>query len=81
MRKHREFDDLHCFSRSLVSGGEIASPRKPGSGADGVSSMATSSFSRSSAAMICARAVRDIGFKACCMAAGRYDGSNRDDYF
>jgi hypothetical protein len=43
--------------------------------------MATWSSSRSSVAMICARAAPDGDFKACCMQAGRYDGANRNDYF
>lgn len=28
-----------------------------------------------------APAVRDAGFKACCMTSGRYDGAERKDYF
>jgi hypothetical protein len=48
---------------------------------DGVSSVATSNSSKNSAAMIFARAARDAGFKACCMASGAYDGSNRNHYF
>jgi hypothetical protein len=51
------------------------------SSAGGVSSMATSNWPKSSAAMIYARAAPDAGFKACCMKSGAYDGSNRDDYF
>jgi hypothetical protein len=51
------------------------------SSVDGASSMAMSSWSKSSAAMICAHAAPDAGFKTCCMKSGAYDGSNRDDYF
>jgi hypothetical protein len=38
-------------------------------------------WSRSSVAMICARAAPDGDFKACCLESGRYDGANRNDYF
>jgi hypothetical protein len=43
--------------------------------------MATSSSPKNSAAMTYARVVPDVGFKACCMASGAYDGSNRSYYF
>jgi hypothetical protein len=43
--------------------------------------MAMWSSSRSSVAMICARAIPDGDFKACCLASGRYGGANRNDYF
>jgi len=68
------------LSTSRVSGGSH-SLRKPGSNAAGASSTATSSWSRSSAATIYARAAPDAGFKACCMKSGRYDGANRGHYF
>jgi hypothetical protein len=51
------------------------------SSVDGVSFMAMSSSPKSSAAMIYVRATPDAGFKACCMQAGAYDGSNRNYYF
>jgi len=40
-----------------------------------------SNSSKNSAAMISARAALDAGFKACCMASGGHDGSNRNHYF
>jgi len=43
--------------------------------------MAASSFIENSGAMTFARAAPGTGFKGCCMRSGRYDGSNRDDYF
>jgi hypothetical protein len=43
--------------------------------------MAMSSCRRSSAATISASAAPDAGFKTCCMPGGRFDGSDRDDYF
>jgi hypothetical protein len=43
--------------------------------------MAMSSFSKSSAATICAHADQGAGFKACCMKSGGYDGANRNYYF
>jgi hypothetical protein len=51
------------------------------SSVDGVSFMATSSWSKSSAATIYVHVAPDAGFKACCMESGAYDGSNRDYYF
>jgi hypothetical protein len=39
------------------------------------------SWSRSSGATICARAVRGDCFKRCCMKSGRYDGAERNYYF
>jgi hypothetical protein len=51
------------------------------SSVDGVSFMAMSNWPRSSAATICVHAAPDAGFKACCMQAGAYDGSNRNYYF
>jgi hypothetical protein len=43
--------------------------------------MAMSSLSKSSAAMTCAHAAPDAGFKACCIKSGGYDGANRNYYF
>jgi hypothetical protein len=43
--------------------------------------MAMSNCRRSSAATISASAAPDAGFKKCCMPGGRFDGSDRDDYF
>ena len=51
------------------------------SSVDVASSMAMLSSSKSSAAMICAHAAPDAGFKACCMKSGAFDGANRNDYF
>jgi hypothetical protein len=31
--------------------------------------------------MICAHAAPDAGFKRCCLASGRYDGSLRNHFF
>jgi hypothetical protein len=47
----------------------------------GASSMAMSSWRKSSAATTSAHAALDAGFKACCMKSGAYDGSNRNHYF
>jgi len=68
------------LSRSRVSGGSH-SLRKPGSSAAGAWCTAMSSFPRSSGAMICARAARDAGFKACCLGSGRYDGGQSRGVF
>jgi hypothetical protein len=43
--------------------------------------MATSSSAKGSAATICARAAPDAGFKRCCLASERYDGSLRNHFF
>ena len=43
--------------------------------------MATSSFSKSSAATTSAPADQAAGFKRCCLNGGRYDGSRRNHFF
>ncbi len=43
--------------------------------------MAMSNWLRSLADKTSAPAVPASGFKTCCLASGRYDGINRDDYF
>jgi hypothetical protein len=48
---------------------------------DDVSFTAMSSWSKNSAATICARAAPDAGFKACCLESGNYDGVNKHHYF
>jgi hypothetical protein len=76
----RRFRKPPQLSASRVRGGSH-SPRKPTSSAGGVSSMATSNYPKNSAATICVHAAPAVGFKACCLKSGKYDGSNRDDYF
>jgi hypothetical protein len=43
--------------------------------------MAMSNCTRSWGAMTCARAAPGAGFKRCCLAGGRYDGSPRNHFF
>jgi len=43
--------------------------------------MAMSNCWKNSAATISASAAPDADFKTCCMPGGRFDGSDRDDYF
>ena len=79
MRKHRDFENLPCFSISRKRRKSFPSETHVKRGRRFV--RGDIELIEKSAAMICVHAAPDADFKTCCMKSGAYDGSNRDYYF
>ena len=79
MRREDDFDNLPSFrAQQYTEEGDILRSHMSAAGIEW--SMAIRTCSRSWVATTCAHVTLVAGFKKCCMASGRFDGSERGHY-